>query len=127
MLHISCHGIECSLETMGSNYHDFKHEGDFLLFENNVGEGELVSEKTLNNLVSKSMLDLDLDLVFVAACKSDFIGRIFKKIQAKHVICVKKTKEILDEAAITFTKYFYYYIFTKVNICEAFQKALKKV
>ena len=55
----------------------------------------------------------ELDLVFVAACKSDFMGRIFQKTGAKHVICVKKTKEILDEAAIAFTKSFYYHIFIK--------------
>ena len=52
MLHISCHGIECSKETMGSNYHDAKREGNFLLFENNIGEGELVSQKMLDKLVS---------------------------------------------------------------------------
>ena len=43
MLHISCHGIECSQETMGYQYHERKQDGNFLLFENNFGEGELVS------------------------------------------------------------------------------------
>ena len=39
------------------------------------------------------------------------------------MICVKKSKEILDEAAIAFTKSFYYHIFIKQNICDAFEKA----
>ena len=66
----------------------------------------------------------DLDLVFVAACKSDFVGRIFQKTGAKHVICVKQEKEILDNAAIAFTKSFYYQVFIKQNICDAFERAL---
>ena len=87
MLHISCHGIECSFETLGYSYHERKQEGNFLLFENQFGEGELVSQKTLNRLVSKEIPNLDL--VFVAACKSDFMGKIFQKCGATHVVCVK--------------------------------------
>ena len=72
---------------MGANYHAVKHEGNFLLFENTSGEGELVSAKILSNLVSKTMPNLDL--VFVAVCKSYFVVKIFQRCCAKHVICVK--------------------------------------
>ena len=59
----------------------------FLLFEKQSGEGELVSQKSLNKIVKRSFSFIEL--VFVAACDSEFIGNIFHKAQAKHVICVK--------------------------------------
>ena len=52
-----------------------------------------------------------LDLVFVAACNSEDIGRIFQSFGVKHVICVKKQRFVLDEAAIDFTKTFYIKLF----------------
>lgn len=42
----------------------------------------------------------ELDLVFVAACDSQDIGRIFQRHGAKHVICVEKERFVLDDAAI---------------------------
>jgi len=48
-----------------------------------------------------------LDLVFVAACKSEFVGRIFQSAGAKHVICVREGAEVLDRAALIFTRSFY--------------------
>jgi hypothetical protein len=45
------------------------------LFENNLAEGELVSSKQLRKLIRQ--YGVKLDLVFVAACKSEFVGRIF--------------------------------------------------
>ena len=54
---------------MGVNFADVRSEGDFLLFENDSGQGELVSQLKLKNLIKKS--DLNLDLVFVAACNSE--------------------------------------------------------
>jgi len=48
-----------------------------------------------------------LDLVFVAACKSEFVGRIFQRAGARHVICVREGAEVLDTSALIFTKTFY--------------------
>ena len=42
----------------------------------------------------------ELDLVFVAACDSQDIGRIFQRNGARHVICVEKERFVLDDAAI---------------------------
>ena len=69
VLHISCHGIANNKLSMGVNFADMRAEGDFLLFENDSGQGELVSQLKLKNLFKKS--DLNLDLVFVAACNSE--------------------------------------------------------
>ena len=87
--------------------------------------GTLVSEKTLNSLITKMMPDLEL--VFVAACQSEFVGSIFKKCGASHVVCVKQSKHVLDEAAIHFTNSFYKHIFSQVKVCEAYEFAKKEV
>ena len=105
ILHISCHGIENSNISMGFNYMEYKDEGNFLLLENSTGEGELVSARKLQKLITSTLPNLDL--VFVAACDSEFVGRIFQKCGVKHVVCVKKQKHVLDAAAIEFTKIFY--------------------
>ena len=59
-------------------------------------------------------------MVFVAACDSEFIGNIFHKSGAKHVICVKQGRHVLDEAAIFFTNRLYKKLFVGSNICDAF-------
>ena len=46
-----------------------------LLFENMQGDGELVSASQLRELMKKT--NQELDVVFVAACDSQDIGRIF--------------------------------------------------
>ena len=82
-----------------------------------------MSQKVLSRLVTSKMDKDPLDVVFVAACQSEFVGKIFQKCGARHVICVKQDKHVLDEAAIKFTKNFYDHIFNEVEVCEAFNKA----
>ena len=64
-----------------------------------------------------------LDVVFVAACDSEFVGKIFLKCGARHVICVKTGEYVLDDASIEFTQQFYTKILNGTNICEAFEAA----
>ena len=93
-----------------------------MLFETALGEGNLVSSKKLNQLIEKT--NGALDVVFVAACDSEFVGKIFLRCGAKHVICVKKDRFVLDKAAIAFTEMFYAQIIQKgLSICEAFAHA----
>lgn len=44
-LHISCHGIKNTQDSIGMMFDEYKNDGDFLLFETEVAEGELVSSK----------------------------------------------------------------------------------
>ena len=80
-----------------------------------------MSEKTLNKLITSKLPNLEV--VFVAACQSEFVGSIFKKCGASHVVCVKQSRHVLDEAAIYFTKCFYLYLFENKKICQAFKEA----
>ena len=66
-------------------------------------------------------------MVVVAACKSEFVGEIFLKCGAKHVICIKTGETVLDSAAITFTETFYANIFGDISVCEAFERAKASV
>jgi hypothetical protein len=62
-------------------------DGNYLLFESEDGEGELVSEKMLQEFIQSS--NTNLEFVFVASCYSEFAGKIFLNAGAKHVVCVR--------------------------------------
>lgn len=125
VLHISCHGLRNEKHTMGLNYDSIKEEGHFLLFENSYGAGELVSAKQLRIYMESS--DHRIDVVYVAACDSEDIGRIFQRCGARHVVCIEQKHFVLDKAAINFTNTFYSSIFKGVPICSAFAKAKNAV
>ena len=92
ILHISCHGY--SLE----------NNNNYLVFESDDGQASKMSEKALDKALD-SFKDAvkNLDLVFVAACQSEFVGELFKKYGAQHVICIDKKASVLDKVAIDFT------------------------
>ena len=82
----------------------------------------MVNSKQLNRIISQAMPNLDV--VFLAACDSEFVGKIFLKCGAKHVICVKKKRQVLDDAAIDFTSTFYEkMIVNGMDVCKAFNAA----
>ena len=117
VLHISCHGKYNQPTTMGA-LNMKADQGHFLLFENEQGNGEMVSATELGEFMSKAKQKLDV--VFVAACESEGIGRIFQRNGARHVVCVEQTRQVLDAAAIIFTKTFYDRVFKREEICAAF-------
>jgi len=110
------------VEQVGDYHYLHKNEGDFLLIENNEGDSHLISRKMLRELILSTKCELDF--VVVATCHSEFVGRIFLEAGAKHVICVKNSEEVKDQAAITFTETFYDSVFTSsLDICSAFENA----
>ena len=98
VLHITCHGISTDAFKMIENYEEMVARGNCLLFETTTGQGELVSQIELQKLIFRTWPDLDV--VFVAACNSEFVGKIFLKCGARHVICVKTDQYVLDDATI---------------------------
>ena len=108
ILHISCHGI-----TKEGNNH--------LIFESDNGEAIKISEKDLDKALDLSKDAVkNLDLVYVAACQSEFVGELFNKYGAQHVICIDKKASVLDEVAIDFTLNLYQLVLNGVQISEAF-------
>ena len=126
VLHISCHGLKIET-TQFTAYVDSekKEKENCLLFETPTGESHLITSQRLNSMIKCNIPDLDV--VILAACDSEFIGKIFLKSGAKHVICVKEKRFVKDEAAIEFTKTFYERIFQGKSVCEAFDSAKEAV
>ena len=120
VLHISCHGLNI-VSPHASFQMRVPEQENYLLFERENGEGELVSFDDLNRIIKKAMPKLEV--VFFAACNSEIIGKLFQKCGAQHVICIQKKREVLDEAAIDFTKTFYDRLIRGMTICEAFDAA----
>ena len=100
-------------------------EGFFLMFENEHGSGDLVSANELGQFMSQA--SEKIDVVFVAACESEGIGKTFHRYGASHVICVMQNSQVLDSAAIDFTKSFYDSLFKGEEVCAAYDLALQSV
>ena len=115
ILHISCHGLRIELKQGFYKDKDKIEKENCLLFEKENGEGHLMTAKLLNKALKKQLPDLNV--IFLAACNSEFAGKIFLKCGAKHVICVKKDKEVRDDVAVEFTDLFYKFLFQGESVC----------
>jgi len=60
---------------MRQNFDLHKERGHLLLFEDQNGDGELVSAQELREFMQQA--NTELEVVFVAACDSQGIGHIF--------------------------------------------------
>ena len=80
-----------------------------LILETESGYG---IEKSKDQLFIDEGSMKDIMLVFVAACKSDRIGKMFQmRGGVGHVICSNKNSELDDETTCKFTKALYTKIF----------------
>ena len=96
------------------------------MFENSYGDGDLVRAQELDEFIQNS--SKKFSLVFVAACDSELVGKIFRLNNADHVVCVEKDRFVLDKAAILFTKIFYEQLFKyEQRVCAAFDQAKRSV
>ena len=69
---------------------------------NAVGGGVWVKQEDL--LASCKEMIKNIDLVFIAACKSDQIGAmLIKEAGVKHVISSQSNQSLIDETTIKFT------------------------
>lgn len=82
ILHISCHGLNLPTKHAGMIHQakDLEEQQNYLLFETENGEGELVSFAELNKIIKKAMPKLNV--VFIAACNSEIIGKLLQKCGA---------------------------------------------
>ena len=113
ILHIICHG-------------DFsKNNGRFFLcFED---DGKL-KEVYADNL-RKKMIDLKLQtkIVFVNACHSEEVAKVFSEAGVPCVITVQSDLKIEDGIAQEFSKAFYWQLFDGKSVQEAFDWATRTV
>ncbi len=67
-LHFSGHGIENNKRNFGKDSMKLRDEGNFLIFEDQEGCAQFMSEKKLHELLEAS--GNKLEFVFVASCYS---------------------------------------------------------
>ena len=96
-----------------------------LLFEEAAGKGERVTKTMLQGIVDQN--GCQIDLVYLAACTSQFVGEMFHEFGVNHVVCVKRREYVKDQAAIDFTRIFYLQLFQGKPICDAFSFAKASV
>ena len=79
----------------------------------------------------KEVLDyrgFKLEFVFIGACYSESVAKVFMESGTNHVIAVDKNKTIEDEAVLLFTKTFYNRLFQPGSrICDCFNQAKQDV
>ena len=75
VLHISCHGIQNTKKTISFSLQAEQNEDTFLLFEGKEGDGRVLSAAKIQTLIKQIVPNLNL--VFVAACHSLVVGKIF--------------------------------------------------
>ncbi len=116
-LHFTGHGIRNN--AFGT---ERLNEGDFLVFEDERGKAQYVSCQELKGILRAC--PRQPEFVFVSSCHSRLVGDVFKAAGAKHVICVKRSEQILDEVASMFAQAFYKAFFSPHStVCSAFELA----
>ena len=69
-----------------------------------------------------------LDFVFMATCHSQVVAELFLEAGAQHVIGIKQSEAISDQAVLTFTESFYEHLFKeKSKIYSCFEAAKRQV
>lgn len=108
ILHIMCHGE-----------YDPARGQFYLCFENNDGELDPLYASDLRAILEK--LNPDIKLVFVNACHSEQVARVFADAGVPSVIAVQSQLQIADIVARNFAQKIYGYLFDGYPIGQAFQ------
>ena len=120
ILHISSHG-SYGLNKEGEN--EF-----YLNFEDHQGKLDRFNAERLSNLLKSSSDDKSqIEVVFVSACHSEAVAKVFREAKVPAVICVHSANEVLDEAAQKFSKIFYECLLDGKDLKYSFEQARRVV
>lgn len=120
--------------TLGSRALHFSGHGDpdFLSFEDGFGKCHVLGVDLLRSLLAAGgpshMGEAGVEFVFVSACYSRRAGEAFVAAGVPHVVAVNVEEEVLDNAAIAFTRQFYLSLAVGDSVADAFaigQQAVK--
>ena len=115
ILHISCHGIIREKDNIKK----------FSLCMENKGVLIEITEEKIRSILSNEERLCNIDLVFISACHSEYLGNIFFECGVKNVICVNKMTKISDYAAQVFSSTIYQFLVNGDSVCDAFDKSKK--
>ena len=113
IIHFICHG-------------DYSQERQkfYLAFENNNGELEECDSDRIRKLfINENSLN-SIQIVFVNACHSEEVGRVFLEAGVPCVIAVQSELKIEDKVAQSFSKIFYQELFNLKTVREAFENSI---
>jgi len=110
ILHIMCHG-------------DFSKDRNmfYLHFENERGELEEVYADQLRDIIKR--VNFETKLVFVNACHSLEVAKVFTDAGVPCVIAIQSELKISEDIALKFSESFYWQLFMGKSIDEAFKNA----
>ncbi len=110
ILHIICHG-------------EFDNERNqfYLCFENEDGQMDPIYASDLRSILET--LKTRVQIVFVNACHSEQVARVFEDAGVPCVIAVQSQLQIADVVARKFALEFYNYLFDSFSLGEAFENA----
>jgi len=117
ILHFAGHGLTNRVFSQNKS-----KEGDFLVFEDERGKAHYVSCLELKKILGS--LNKQPELVFVSSCHSRLVGEVFRAAGAKHVVCVKRSEQMLTKVAQLFSKNFYTAFFSCNSVCKAYANAI---
>ena len=82
---------------------------NYLTFEDNRGGLHWLENDQLKNLVSMGVRGggAPFQFVFVSACYSGLAGETFVNAGVPHVVCCQQDSQLMDSAALVFTRAFY--------------------
>ncbi|CDW81385.1 UNKNOWN [Stylonychia lemnae] len=116
IIHISCHGD-----------YDLTLKQYYLAFEEkDSGILDQLTEERLGSLLGDGS-NHKVELVFVSACHSEKIGKIFQRAKIPVVVAVNSHTMILDEVCQLFARHFYFHLQGGFTPRKAFQEAQKVV
>ena len=107
--------------TLGCRALHFSGHGhpNCLNFEDGRSGLQLVTVTKLRELCQAGVLSLDF--VFVSACYSKLAGEAFADAGVPHVVCVNVDAQLLDTAAVAFTRAFYLSLAVGNTVSQAFE------
>jgi len=112
-----------SMVTLGCQALHFSGHGHprCLTFEDGAGGLQAVDHERLRSLCAAGGTSGNvLRFVFVSACHSHLSGQAFADAGVAHVVCVKKEAEVLDSAALSFTRAFYLALAVGRTVADSF-------
>ena len=107
-----------------------KGDNDLLIIEEESLEGKDLSSQAVKKLlIDEEREDEQIELAVILSCHSQMIGEIFKSWGVKHVVWIKREKEVQDITWLVFAKAFYTYLLYGANysIWDSFREGKKAV
>ena len=107
-------------------YNAYQNKGDFLLFEDQIGMSQAITERQLTMILRHAKVSSRVQCVVLAAGNSLELGKVFSRFGVPHVICTNRL--VNDLALPIFTQKFYENLFSKKKtICDAFEDTIDHI